>query len=263
MKNINGYDLLAMHYDAWQTDLDEKRRSSYICRLLKKHGGNRFRKENFPEKYLCDLGCGTGKTIVSFAKLGFTSIGIDLSEVMLNLAGEHAREEGVSVALSQQDLRSFRLPEKMDVMLCLTDTINHLTGDKDIPRFFKKVYQNLQSGGFFIFDFIAPNYFETILEEKFYYFIDEKRTLFWENHYSAEKRLNRSDITMFTKSAGDLYRRDELEIVERSYLLSEMVDLLTASNLEFCAAYRDMTLISPSEQDHRVFVVSRKLRVVK
>src|SRR5262245_36090994 len=46
---------------------------------------------------LIDLGCGTGRLLVSFARRGYWVVGVDLSEEMLRVAGEKAAAAGVAV----------------------------------------------------------------------------------------------------------------------------------------------------------------------
>src|SRR5438067_12965251 len=59
--------------------------------------------QHFAEEYfdgpgrLIDLGCGTGRLLVPFARRGFWVLGIDLSAPMLRQAGERAAREEVTV----------------------------------------------------------------------------------------------------------------------------------------------------------------------
>lgn len=46
---------------------------------------------------LIDLGCGTGRLLVPFARRGFRVLGVDLSEEMLRVAGEKAAAAGVAI----------------------------------------------------------------------------------------------------------------------------------------------------------------------
>src|SRR6516165_1271920 len=61
--------------------------------------------QRFAERYfdrpgrLIDLGCGTGRLLVPFARRGFWVLGVDLSEEMLRVATAKARAAGVEVHL--------------------------------------------------------------------------------------------------------------------------------------------------------------------
>src|SRR5439155_16310661 len=53
---------------------------------------------------LIDLGCGTGRLLVPFARRGFWVLGVDLSAEMLKVAREKAGAEGVAVHLLRANL---------------------------------------------------------------------------------------------------------------------------------------------------------------
>ncbi len=58
----------------------------------------RFAEEYFSSPgWLIDLGCGTGRLLVPFARRGFRVLGVDLSEEMLRVAGEKAAAAGVAI----------------------------------------------------------------------------------------------------------------------------------------------------------------------
>src|SRR5215475_1922773 len=55
--------------------------------------------EQFFEKpgRLIDLGCGTGRLLVPFARRGFECVGVDLSDAMLAVVAEKAQREGLTI----------------------------------------------------------------------------------------------------------------------------------------------------------------------
>src|SRR5258708_38531190 len=46
---------------------------------------------------IIDLGCGTGRIGIPLAKRGFSVLGVDLSEEMLKVAREKAKQAGVEI----------------------------------------------------------------------------------------------------------------------------------------------------------------------
>lgn len=259
MNTIDAYDLLSLFYDEWQQELDQNKRTSYLERLIKIHRDSCFQRKKTMEQLLCDLGCGTGKTSVSFAQKGYSVVGIDLSELMLNVAAQAAVAENVSVIFSQQNICTFSLPESASVVLCLMDTVNHLTTKKDLCRFFKRVYCEILVGGVFIFDFVSPFYFQKILSDKVFYFEDQNKAIFWQNYYAEKKKMNYAEITMFVREESGLYIRNELEIRERSYSLEEMQDALALCGFSICGVYGDLSMKEPKEDEQRIFVVAKKV----
>ncbi len=54
---------------------------------------------------ILDLGCGSGRHAIEFARRGFSSFGLDISVTGLSLAMEWAAEKGVPAALTRADVR--------------------------------------------------------------------------------------------------------------------------------------------------------------
>ncbi len=100
----------------------------------------------------CDLACGTGTTALKLARLGIRTYGVDLSPGMCRRARQRARETGLRLTISCQDMRSFRLPGKVDLVLCEYDALNHIPRKADLPRVLKAVARALKPGGYFYFD---------------------------------------------------------------------------------------------------------------
>jgi len=102
-------------------------------------------------KTLLEIACGTG-TVLQALEKRYEVAGLDCSEIMLSQAAQKLP----SVPFYQSDMRSFRLDEKFDIVLCVYDSINHLTTLHDWQRVFRSVYKHLITGGIFIFDINTP-----------------------------------------------------------------------------------------------------------
>jgi SAM-dependent methyltransferase len=100
----------------------------------------------------CDLACGTGTTSVSLAKNGIRTIAVDNSPGMCRLTRERARHAGVALQVLRADMRRFRLPERVDLVICEGDAINHLDCKAELTRVARSVARALRPGGWFYFD---------------------------------------------------------------------------------------------------------------
>lgn len=69
---------------------------------------------------MLDIGCGTGRHSIELAKRGYTVVGIDLSESMLERAKEKAANENVKIDFIQADARHLVYNSEFDlaIMLC-------------------------------------------------------------------------------------------------------------------------------------------------
>lgn len=74
-----------------------------------------------PSSSILDVGCGTGRHSIEFARRGFRVTGIDISEGMLRIARTNAQAAGVQVEWIQADATGFRLEETFDAGVCLCE----------------------------------------------------------------------------------------------------------------------------------------------
>ena len=100
----------------------------------------------------CDLACGTGTTAVLLARRGIRMYGVDLSPIMCRLARAKARRHHAAVQVIRGDMRDFRLPERVDLVLCEFDALNHVPRKEDLARVAHSVSRVLRPGGHFFFD---------------------------------------------------------------------------------------------------------------
>src|SRR5439155_13070088 len=100
----------------------------------------------------CDLACGTGTTALELARRGIKVFAVDLSPTMCRLAREKARRARIPLRVLRGDMRTFRLPEPVDLILCEFDALNHVPQKADLRRVGRAVARGLRPGGYFYFD---------------------------------------------------------------------------------------------------------------
>ncbi len=69
----------------------------------------------------------------------------------------HARERLPNSSFHLQDMRTFSLSEHFDLILCLYDTINHLTSFDQWQQCFSRMASHLAPGGLCIIDMNTPS----------------------------------------------------------------------------------------------------------
>lgn len=100
----------------------------------------------------CDLACGTGTTALLLARRGIRVYAVDLSVQMCRLTREKAQQSRLALRMIRADMRSFRLPEPVDLVLCEYDAVNHVPDKVELRKVAKSVWRALRPGGFFCFD---------------------------------------------------------------------------------------------------------------
>ncbi len=103
-------------------------------------------------KSACDLCAGTGTTALQFAGRGIETFAVDLSAEMCRAAREKARRAGLPVRVLRGDMRTFRLPRRVDLVTCEFDALNHVPRKEDLRRVARSVARALRPGGHFVFD---------------------------------------------------------------------------------------------------------------
>jgi SAM-dependent methyltransferase len=103
-------------------------------------------------KSACDLACGTGTTALWLTVRGIRAFGVDLSPDMCRAARRKVKAVGQPVRILQADMCNFRLPEKVDLVLCEFDALNHVPRKSDLVRVARAVARALKPGGHFFFD---------------------------------------------------------------------------------------------------------------
>jgi len=104
---------------------------------------------------LLDLGCGTGRTLVAFARRGFAVEGVDLSSEMLEVARRKLQEVGVEDAPLYQgniaDLPMEALRPPYDYAVCLFSTLGLVAGHANRVRAVRQAASLLRPGGQYVF----------------------------------------------------------------------------------------------------------------
>ena len=139
------YSSLASAYDGLTTDIPYDTILDFLEAILHKSGKR-------PETVL-DLACGTGSMSLLLAQRGYQVIGADISEEMLTeAAGKAAKLTKNPPYFICQPMQRLRLPEPVDAVLCLLDSLNYLTEPEDCRQTFSRVYRALKDGGVFLFE---------------------------------------------------------------------------------------------------------------
>jgi SAM-dependent methyltransferase len=106
---------------------------------------------------LLDAACGTGKSFMPFLERGYAVTGCDISPEMLAVAGVKAP----GAELFTADIRELGQVGEFDLITCLDDAVNYLTGDGDLDLAFGSLGRNLAEDGVLVFDLNTVSSYRT------------------------------------------------------------------------------------------------------
>jgi SAM-dependent methyltransferase len=142
MTQLNDLYRYAVYYDViFNREVDPE--VDFLLELARRRAGRD------PERIL-ELGCGPGYHARAFARRGLIATGLDCCEDMIRFAREEAGQEGLTVDWLVGDMRTFTLPQPVDLAFCLFDSIDGLLSIDDFVQHFRAVAANLAPHGLYV-----------------------------------------------------------------------------------------------------------------
>nr|WP_246615824.1 class I SAM-dependent methyltransferase [Aquimarina litoralis] len=111
--------------------------------------------KKYHKKSILEIGCGTGILSQLFIEDDYDYYGLDFSSEMLKIA----KERNPSANFIHEDMRFFSLQRTVESVLMTGRTISYLVKNKDVESTFISIYNNMEKGSIFCFDFIDANEF--------------------------------------------------------------------------------------------------------
>ena len=240
------YSMFATVYDRLTSDVEYEKRCDYLEEIFKKHMDSQ-------PLLVADLGCGTGSVCTILSRRGYDMIGIDSSDMMLDIATK--KDEEGKILYLNQDMTEFELYGTVDVFLCMLDSLNYVTDTDDVRKVFSLVANYLNHGGLFIFDVNTLYKYDEILSDNTFVFEENDVFYTWENSFDGEfcdYRLN-----FFVKAAKG-YNRFTEEHSQRYHSHPELKDAIEEAGLCIENVYSELSFKKPSQCEERVFYVVKK-----
>lgn len=180
-----------------------------------------------PGMTLLDVGCGTGRHAVEFARRGYPVTGIDFSAGMLAKAHEAAERAGVKVKLIHVDAAQFTCENKFDAVVCLCEGGLGLADPSEDPiahdlQILRRTFEALESGA--PFAMTAMNGYATIRR-----FTDE--------HVALGAFDPATMISMYEDEWDLPEGKRTIQIRERLFIPPEMVSMLRHVGFEVSAVW--------------------------
>ena len=135
----------ANFYDFLYSDKNYQEECNFVKRIFDTYGEGEIRT-------ILDLGCGTGSHALIFSDMGYTVTGVDLSEKMLRLAVDKAREQNRQIHFLEGDIRHLDLKQKFDAVVVMFNVLGYQTTNQDVENALRSARTHLNQNGLFICD---------------------------------------------------------------------------------------------------------------
>jgi SAM-dependent methyltransferase len=124
---------------------------SFLESLFRRFGGD------VSSPHMVELAAGPAGHALVAAQSGWVASALDLSAAMVELGRTRAREIGVALDYSQQDMETFSLPAPCHLAITMLDSISYLTSNEKFLRHLHAVSEALLPGGLYVVETDHPS----------------------------------------------------------------------------------------------------------
>lgn len=231
------YSVLAEIYDDIMAEIDYEYWADYLDGII---------QECKPDaQYLLELACGTGNLAFSLNELGcYRILASDLNKEMIDVAEMKKQRDAMypeHISFEVMDASSFTVTEKVDVIVCVFDSLNYLTEDVQIRGFFEHSKKALKDNGLLLFDFVTDkhcieNAKDFAFEESFH----KNYRIVREARYPNDNRCHSTSFNIYLGSNSLNLVAREIHI-QKPYSLPYIQDILSEYNFTICGVFGDFT----------------------
>ena len=218
---------------------------------------NIYKKYKISPKKILELGCGTGSITINLYKQGYSLIGTDISEEMLEIANVKAEEEDLRIRFLLQDMVNITYNKKVDSVISICDGINYIVTLDDLEKTINGVSNILYDEGVFIFDISTIYKLENIIGNNIFHENFEEFSYIWDNEYNKETRILQFELTMFLLNDNNTYDRFIENHIQRAHSIDEIKQLLK-KDFETLDILSESDLKETKDDDARVYFIAKR-----
>lgn len=243
----------ARYYDLIYKDKNYHEEAAYVDVLVREWSPDAIR--------LLDLGCGTGRHSLEFAKLGYQVTGIDGSADMVALANRNIADDASRQRPQMycSDIRTFELGAKFDVIVSLFHVISYLETDDDLDQTFTAVRSHMHEFSVLIFDlWYGPAVLHLKPEKRQNRYVSNGMTIIRTSSPEIDISRDIVDVHYQLEVSGD----GNNEIISethrmRYFSIKRIRDLLSRNGLEAKVCYKWLSRDDPDQDNWSACILAR------
>jgi len=151
---------------------------------------------------ILDIGCGSGAFGLGLVYEGYSVLGVDISEKMV--------ENAVKAGLDARHIDVCELDGRFDAATAVFDVLNYMNKE-DLEKFFVCVKKNLKEGGYFLADVNSYYGFDEVAQGVIAVEKDNRYAVI-EAEFDGDALT--TEFKLFTKREDGFYEREEGAIVQ-------------------------------------------------
>jgi cyclopropane fatty-acyl-phospholipid synthase-like methyltransferase len=114
---------------------------------------------------ILDMACGAGRHAIILARKDFNVTAVDLSENLISIGEQSARNENLIINFVKSDIRKFETDVKFNLVINLFTSFGYFESDEENIAVLKKAYDLLIEDGYFVLDFFNSEFLQQNLVE--------------------------------------------------------------------------------------------------
>ncbi len=206
-----------------------------------------------PGAVILDAPCGFGRHAVRLAAWGFSVLGIDLDEFLLEEAKSRAQASGVSLQLQQGDLRSLPVEDNtVDAVLNLATSIGLFADDRENMAVLREAHRVLRPGGKFLIETMHRD-MTTIMPENAWEIRPDDTIILKQGQFDIVSGQLHSKLTVVAPDGT----RSEFSRHQQIYSLTKLVETLQEAGFCEVHCYGGLGEIPPTPHEKAVLVAEK------
>lgn len=193
-----------------------------------------------------DAACGTGTLLRKVRRIGWRSVGMDLSAGMIR-AG---RSRGAVAPAAVADLRAVPFWGRVDYVTCLFDSLNFILEEDGLAQAFQSIAGALRPGGLIYFDIVTERMITEHFDGQEWTEDNGQFSTTWRSKYSRKSQVAETEIRV-TKGAGGVFR-------ERVYPREQVEAFVEDAGLTLLDTVDAHTWKAPSKKSIRLDFIAAK-----